>query len=372
MKTLLLSLLLFPITAHAAGIVLSSPSDYQVIQRQTAAQGELTVAGSLLETDGPVDVEIRLVHDGKAEEWSRLAGSVKGSAFLGKIQLPAGGWYRMEARATRDGQVLAEAVTEHFGIGEIFVVAGQSNSANHGEEKQNTSTGQVASFDGQRWLLASDPQPGASGTGGSFMPPLGDALATHFKVPIGFIACGIGATSVREWLPEGSVFPAPPTRTTRVEQRADAQWTSKGAAFTMLVRRMKQAGPQGFRAVLWHQGESDANQTDSKCTLSGDLYRQYLATIIRESRKQSGIEAPWFVAQASYHVPGDESSDDLRSGQAALWKEGIALEGPDTDTLKGDLREANGKGVHFSSKGLREHAALWERKITPWLEQNVK
>ena len=370
MKTLLL--LFLPMAAHAAGIVLTSPSDYQIIQRKTAAAGELTVSGSLLDTQGPVDVETRLIRDGKAEEWSRLAGSVKDAAFVGKIQVPAGGWYRMEARATRDGQVLAEAVTEHFGIGEIFIVAGQSNSANHGEEKQITSTGQVAAFDGQCWRLANDPQPGASGTGGSFMPPLGDALATQFKVPIGFIASGIGATSVREWLPEGSVFPNPPTRTTRVEQRPDGQWTSKGVAFDMLVRRMKQAGLQGFRAVLWHQGESDANQADPKCTLSGDLYRQYLATIIRESRKQSGIEAPWFVAQASYHVPGDESSEDLRSGQAALWKEGIALEGPDTDALKGNLRENGGKGVHFSGKGLHEHATLWEKKITPWLEQSLK
>jgi hypothetical protein len=370
MKTLLL--LLFPVAAHGAGIVISSPSDYQVVQRKTADHGELTVAGSLLDAGGPVDVETRVIREGQAGEWSRLATSVKCSAFCGRVELPAGGWYRMEVRASRNGEVLAEAATEHFGIGEIFVVAGQSNSANHGEEKQVTSTGVVVAFDGQRWQLANDPQPGASGSGGSFMPPLGDALAAHFKVPIAFIPCGIGSSSVREWLPKGTVFSNPPTLTGRVEPLPDGRWASKGEAFDMLVSRMKQAGPQGFRAVLWHQGESDANQADPARTLAGDLYRQYLETIIRESRKQSGIEAPWFVAQTSYHVPGDESSDDLRAGQAALWKEGIALEGPDTDALKGELREAGGKGVHFSGKGLREHAALWEQKISPWLEQSLK
>jgi hypothetical protein len=39
------------------------------------------------------------------------------------------------------------------GVGEIFVVAGQSNAANHGEEKQATKSGRVVAFDGQHWQL---------------------------------------------------------------------------------------------------------------------------------------------------------------------------------------------------------------------------
>lgn len=52
----------------------------------------------------------------------------------------------------------------------------------------------------------------------------------------------------------------------------------------MLVARMKSLGPHGFRAILWHQGESDANQSDATRTLPGKLYREYLETIIRDSR----------------------------------------------------------------------------------------
>jgi hypothetical protein len=94
-----------------------------------------------------------------------------------------------------------------------------------------------------------------------------------------------------------------------------------------------------------------------------------LEQLIRESRRAIGWDAPWFVAQASYHVPGDEGSDDIRAAQASLWKDGLALAGPDSDALKGDLRERNGQGVHFSGKGLREHAAKWAEKISAWLEQ---
>ena len=124
--------------------------------------------------------------------------------------------------------------------------------------------------------------------------------------------------------------------------------------------------------MLWHQGESDANQADKTRTLAGNLYREYLEKLIRDSRRETGWEAPWFVAQVSYQVPGDEASPDIRAAQAAVWKDGLALEGPDTDALKGELRENRGRGVHFSGPGLREHAARWVEKVAPWLEGQLK
>jgi len=266
---------------------------------------------------------------------------------------------------------VAEASVERVGVGEVFVVAGQSNSANHGAEKQATKTKRVSTFDGVHWQLATDPQPGASGGGGSFLPPFGDGMSDKFGVPVGFVACGVGATSVREWLPKGSTFPNPPTIESRVRKVDDTSWESRGDLYNSFRDRIKQLGPNGFRAVLWHQGESDANQADPKRTLPGKLYREYLEKLIRDSRKAIGWEAPWFVAQVSYHVPGDESSGDIRSAQASLWKDKIALEGPDSDALKREWRENNGKGVHFSGPGLREHASKWMEKVSPWLEQQT-
>ena len=261
--------------------------------------------------------------------------------------------------------VLGEAAVEHVGVGDVFVVAGQSNSSNHGQEKQITTTGLVAAFDGKHWQLANDPQPGASGDAGSFMPPFGDAMAGKFQVPVGIIACGIGATSVREWLPKGAKFPNPPTLEGRVRQLPSGEWESKGEAFEMFTARMKQLGPKGFRAVLWHQGESDAGQPDPKRTLPGKLYRDYLEQLIRASRREIGWDAPWFVALVSSH--GGDGVPDIRAGEKSLWDDGIAMEGPDSDALKGDLRD----GVYFSGKGLREHGARWAGKVAPWLEKQT-
>ena len=352
----------------AAELHLSSALDYQVVKRRTMDRGTVTLIGtdgSLV--DGAISLETRFVADGRPSPWIRRDTPTSTGQFRCSVEMPAGGWFRLEVRQRRGDSVVAQTHIEHLGIGEVFVVTGQSNSANHGEELQQPQSGLVTTFDGTRWRLALDPQPGASGGGGSFLPPFGDALSRRLGVPIGVVSCGIGATSVREWLPKGSRFPNPPTLTSRVRRLDSGEWESDGAAFEGLVARMTPLGPGGFRAVLWHQGESDANQADASRTLAGGRYREYLSTVIQESRRRIGWEPPWFVAQVSYHVPGDEASADIRAAQASLWQEGIALEGPDSDALKGPLRDSGGKGVHFSGPGLREHGKRWADKVGAWI-----
>ncbi len=366
------TLVLLAAPVLAAEVKLSSPVDWQIEQRSSRESGHIRLEGTLAgAVAGTYAVEARITQDGKPGDWQVASNETQGATFKAVIKAPTGGWYRVEVRVMSGGQMVGETTVAHVGVGEIFVVAGQSNSANHGAEKQQPKSGLVATFDGKLWQPSNDPQPGASGGGGSFIPPLGDLLAQRFQVPVGFLCCGIGSTSVREWLPRGASFPNPPTILRNVEQTAEGHWESKGQPFADLVGKMKTLGPQGFRAVLWHQGESDANQKDATRTLPGKLYQEYLGKVIRESSKELGWSPPWFVAQVSYHIPGDESSPDLREAQAALWKDGTALEGPDSDALKSEFRENNGQGVHFSGPGLREHGARWAGKIAPWLEQQL-
>lgn len=376
LSVILLSLLIELKAAEpksSATLRLSLPIDYQVYQRSNRAEGRIIIAGSLGKNREYLGIlEARLVGAGVTAIWRKLAVIKSGMPeFHAELIAPSGGWYRLEVRIKQESTITAEAAVAHVGVGEVFVIAGQSNSANHGEERQQTKTGLVATFHEGTWQLANDPQPGASGNGGSFIPPFGDAIVERFKVPVGIIATGVGATSVREWLPNGTQFPNPPTLTGHVTKLPNGEWESNGTLFESFVNRIKQPGLLGFRATLWHQGESDANQNDASRTLSGELYRKFLEQLIHDSRREVGWKFPWFVAQASYHTSDDPGSPDIRAAQKSLWKSGVALEGPDSDAMAGDLRDRGGAGVHFSGKGLREHGVRWAEKVSPWLERKL-
>lgn len=357
--------------ASSVKLILSAPLDYQVYQRSTLTEGKITVAGAL---DIPKDaapvqmIQARLMGEGADGKWQPVAFDPHVSAFRAALPAPAGGWYRFEIGVLSQGKTVAQTAIEHVGVGEVFVIAGQSNSANHGEEKMSPQSGKVVTFTGRQWQAANDPQPGASGKGGSFIPAFGDAMAARLKVPVGIVATGVGATSVREWLPSGIAFPNPPTITRNVITTGRNSYESNGFIYGNLIQRMKQLGPNGFRAVLWHQGESDANQAEPDRTLPGAAYQMLLETVISSSQRDIGWRAPWFVAQVSYHAPNEIASADIRLAQRGTWESGAALEGPDSDALAGDLRERKGQGIHFSAKGLQAHGHAWAEKVAPWLE----
>ena len=259
-----------------------SPVEHQVIQRDSGnvAWVEMKVATSLpVSKNGPLEYRLD-----KNRSWENANGEWKDERFVARIRVRAGGWHTLEVRDSRTPDHRSQVV--RFGVGEVFVVAGQSNSGNYGEIKQSTKTGLVSAFDfdNKKWQLAIDPQPGAGGRGGSIMPLLGDALSKKLNLPIGIIAYGQGGTSVREWLPQGSRFPNPPTVENKVRKIKDGEWESLGKIYPGFIERMKAFGKNGFRAVLWHQGESDANQKDPTRTLSGLLYEKYLTQLILNTR----------------------------------------------------------------------------------------
>ncbi|SPF47654.1 conserved exported hypothetical protein [Candidatus Sulfopaludibacter sp. SbA4] len=347
---------------QAAGVTLDSPRDYQVFQRSSLEAGEILVRGS---SDQACDaVEVRTdVH-----AW-QLIPVRPPCRFEGRIAAQAGGWYGVEVRVLRGGERIGGAGVEHAGVGEVFVVSGQSNSTNYGEEAQQTRTGMVATFNGAGWRLANDPQPGVQDNSqqGSFLPAFGDAMYEHYKVPIGVASVGSGGTSVRQWLPKGDRFGSPPTSAKFVAAAGDGEWQSSGKLFDGMLERIGQLGPHGLRAVLWHQGESDAHQGPGHEVEPAE-YQRMMERLIREMRARAGWDVPWFVAQVSYHNPGDMGTPAIRAAQAALWKEGLAIEGPDTDALAGEYRQNHGTGVHMSAKGREAHGKMLAEKVEAWLD----
>ena len=344
-KFICLALLLLAGRAAVAGVTvpedydltLQSPRDYQVFQRRTMAEGPVLVSGRVRADCDGLQVHLTGGSGDPQDLWESIAVDKVAHSFNAVISVPAGGWYAIEVIALRRNVEVKRRTIEHVGVGEVFVGAGQSNSTNCGEGSLKTETGMVSTYDGSRWRLANDPQPGVhdESTGGSFWPVFGDTLYNNYKVPIGVAVTGQEATSVSDWQRGGELF----------------DWT---------LTRIRELGPQGFRALLWHQGEDDVS-------MSSNRYAELLTTLIRDSKRAAGWEFPWMVAQVSYRSPSNPSSSSTRDAQQALWEAGVALQGPDTDTLTGDNRSDNGKGIHFSVKGLKAHGLLWAEKVAQYL-----
>lgn len=349
-------------------LTIAAPRSHQVVQRLHPAGTAIKIVGSLsrpAESGDRLEVSWESPKDSQPVPVPIAHLSAGQTAFEHDLWLPAGGWYRLRFQWSGSAREPVASGVDAVGVGEVFLVAGQSNAANHGESRQKPGSDRVVAWDGTRWRVAEDPQPGASGGAGSFMPALGDRLVQAWDVPIGFIPVAEGATSVREWLPKDTPLPNPPTLLGNVVQEPGSTWRSRGALFDRLISRGRSLGNPGFRAVLWHQGESDANQADPTRTLSGPDYLRLLSDLIRASRREWGWETPWFVAQASYHTPEDTGSPSIRKAQAESVRLGLALAGPDTDALTGRFRDLDGRGVHFSAEGLQAHGKLWAEKLLP-------
>jgi hypothetical protein len=344
-----------------------------VFQRRSRARGEIKVYGK---TAIPCDlIEARLTGTsdfGKVpKKWRRLTYEQSSRRFDGTLPAPAGGFYHVQVRLRASGKTVGELEVSHVGVGEVFVVAGQSNSTNYGGERQRPKSGMVVAFSGSNWGQADDPQPGVQdrSSKGSFIPSFGDSLFLKYRVPIAVVSVGHGSTSVRQWLPKGERFDVPPTKMKFVKQVSPKVWECDGTLFAGMMQQIEQLGPGGFRALLWHQGESDAHQPPGH-DISADEYGRRMEFIIRTARKQAGWDFPWFVAQVSYHMPADPSCPPLREAQRRLWQSGLAVEGPDTDQLTGEYRQ-NG-GTHLSSKGLEVHGHMWAERVAAYLDIVLK
>lgn len=320
---------------NTSTLTIDSPLHYQVFQRQTAQQGFIIVRGhvdstAVIPAFDRIAVCIRgqspLPANTAEAKCHRISYDKAAHTFNGKLASSAGGFYTVEVRLMQKERQVAQESVDHVAVGEVFVISGQSNSTNYGEVRQTVKSGYVTTFDGKAWRIAGDPQPGVQDRSGkgSFIPSFGDAMYAKYHVPIGIASVGHGSTSVRQWLPRGGRFATQPTMTRFTREVAPGVWECDGTLFDGMMTRIHELdsfgphGKHGFRALLWHQGESDAHQKPPH-QITGEEYRKLLTQVIVASRKDAGWKFPWFVAEVSYHTPDDPLTPEIRDAQESLW-----------------------------------------------------
>lgn len=338
------------------------PWPYEVLQREEfvprrahehetggAALGfaDVTIRGECPRVDGATaEYRVRLLPSayGRDTDWQPLVVQHVNEQFQAQARVAAGGWYRLEVRFRQGDHVLGQGSVEPLGIGEVFLVAGQSYATNCNDERQVVSEpqGRVAAFDvdKNRWQIAHDPQPAPDGSdGGSIWPAFGDQLVPLLRVPVGLVNVGVGATSSGQWLPGGQLH-------------------------TRLVQTGQKLGR--FRAVLWQQGESDVIAHTSAEDYIGNLMEIRGAAV-----KTWGFEPHWLLAKSTLHptVYDDGVGEGrIRDAIDALWRRPGFAPGPDTDILGGENRGGPTTRQHFSAIGQRRAAALWFAAV--WQQLN--
>lgn len=268
---------------------------------------------------------------------SEAVTSTPTSSNATKITVPvdAGGWYSLDIRILLNGEVIGEGTSEPFGVGDVFLVAGQSYATNCNDELLKVADAQqrVVAYDFQAksWRLGDDPQPtGDHSDGGSIWPIVGDHLVNAYEVPVGFVNVAVGATSTSQWQIDGPFF-----------------------------HRLISAGKEmrDFRAVLWQQGESDVLEKTSTAT-----YTDRLVAMRNHTHQAWGSAIPWILAKSTLHptVYNDPIGEaNIRQAIENLIVHHGFLRGPDTDRLAGENRGPMSSRRHFTGLGQRNAASMW-------------
>jgi sialate O-acetylesterase len=307
------------------------PVPYVLYQRTTPDRGPMRIRGTCRSGPGVGSVEARF----NAGPWQVVDADPKNGAFSGTITAPVGQG-RLELRASSGDRAIA-AIVESVSVGDLFLIAGQSNADGRGDkhlrlEPANCYVG--VKFRRGAWSKGDDPSAN-DGEYGSPWPIVLDDLIPDQKVPMGFIAAAVGSTVVKEWRKGGRLY---------------ERMLKMVAAAT--------DGSNRFKAVLYYQGENDITHYHSLSAL-GD-YRKYksdLKAAVDDFHGDFGV--PVLVGQITNLLSDRMKDDGIRKAQQELWSEHpFALPGAVTY----DIRPSD--GVHYRDEAnLRAFARRWTLAI---------
>lgn len=217
---------------------------YQTIQRDGSNQADIVISGTY---DGVAPTAIQARWNGGA--WTTIDNAPAGGTWGGTLSNQSAGQGTLEVRPTDD--LLAVYAVDYVGIGDVFVIAGQSNASGAGDNNQSYSHATLKATlfgNNYQWKNLVDPTDSSAGQvdavsndganpGGSYWPLIATSFLADQGVPIAFVPCALWGSPIVDWLPG-----------------ADHQ--DRSTLYGSMVYRALQVG--GIKAVLWHQGENDA------------------------------------------------------------------------------------------------------------------
>lgn len=325
--------------------LLAAPQDWQILQRDAQGHGSmrLRLAGDPAPHGPGAAVQARLVEEASGApvaahlDWQDAARDGDGWT-LRLERIPAGGLYRLETRLRRPGnagdkRALRGDCRHHLGVGDLWLVAGQSNASGTGKGAANDppELGLHQFTNAERWTLATHPLEDATGSlhpctitsifhGHSPWLAFARRLRARTGLPIGLIPCALGGSPLSLWVRDDG---------------GPAKLTDN------LLDMAAKAGDGAPRAagIVWYQGESDAFDGSGAALAAYPTRFRAWVGLMRHSLGDASL--PVVTCQLNCFDGGDAGLQRrwtaLREVQRALAHDlpGVALV-PTLDTALGD------------------------------------
>lgn len=294
---------------------------------------DITIAGTI-PYQGAYDVEARW--NGGA--WTDIDTGAVGS-FSGTLSAQAEGQGTLEVRVKDYPAQIASAA--HVGVGDVFVIAGQSNASGRGTNNQSYSHATLkAGLLGNDYVWGEMIDPTDDNTGqvdgvssdsiaaGSVWPLIATSIMADQGVPVAFIPCAKGGAGIASWQP-------------------GVNHSDRTTLYGSMNYRITQCG--GALAVLWWGGETDALASMAEATFNSSLdsfadavnVDQSIPTIVCKLQNSSGIP--------------DVDEAAINSAINTAWGDNTnVVQGPDLSDMASD------DSFHLQSDAkLAEAAARW-------------
>lgn len=356
LTTILLSFCTF---ASFGQLDITYPNSRAVFQRNNANEGIIFFGGNFSTKLDRIEARLISLSGGTPIEWRTVVQNPSSGIYKSSLTT-TGGWYRLEVRGIFNGTPIASATLEKVGIGEVFVICGQSNAAGYrlpGQEGASddrvncvanfsTSSSNIHPFPEFAQLSATtDIAP--AGNGAWNWGVLGDFLVQRLGVPILFINTAFEGFDINQWVVSASGG--------RGVNPFSGISASQGFPFNSLKNSTQQyIHMLGVRAVLLHQGESDTFISTSQ-----ENYTNRLQSVIRQLRQDVQKDISFVVARVSRYNTIPLYQPVINAQNQVIAQDGNVFAGPNTDSIT--ERYDN---IHFSPLGLRLAAIAWNNSLS--------
>ena len=361
--------------AHAQ-LVITSPVSNQVMQRNASGTATISltayahypytrVSAALVPIEGNANAALQL-----QLETSQLAQGFLYSAFSAPT-----GWYRLKLTGTAPNGITDSAVVARVGVGEVFLIAGNSNAMGLPGLGAKDASSNVVSFNAINKTLSNEnitiapngPMPAPAfeplksnsnifpnGETSWYWGELGDLLFQRWKTPVLFFNTAWAAANAENYRDAASGKDA-------YNLYVGKYWPNR-QPYSNIVNTMRyMTSLTGVRAVLWAHGENDAQLGFNEAQ-----YFDGIRTLIQNSRKDTGYNIPWYIARNSASNQLKDPYLPVLNAQNRL----IALpafnafQGPYLDTIQIPRpASAHFENVPGGVQGLTLAAAAWNRSL---------